>query len=79
LSVRLSYPPKRLKRLEPSIFGTAALVFRWAGYDELTVAEVQAVLSEGDDEQARKTRSYERAHKNRAGVLNATEREHSNA
>jgi ferritin-like metal-binding protein YciE len=51
----------------------------WAGYDELTVAEVQAVLSEGDEDQARKTRSYERAHKNRAGVLNATEREHSNA
>jgi ferritin-like metal-binding protein YciE len=51
----------------------------WAGYDELTVADVQAVLSEGDDEQARKTRSYERAHKNRTGVLNATEREHSNA
>ncbi len=51
----------------------------WAGYDELTVAEVQSALSEGDDDQARKTRSYERAHKNRAGVLNATEPEHSNA
>jgi ferritin-like metal-binding protein YciE len=50
----------------------------WVGYDELTVAEVQAVLSEGEEDQARKTRSYERAHKNRVGVLNATEREHSN-
>ena len=51
----------------------------WPGYDELTAAEVQAVLSEGDDVRAREVRSYERAHKNRAGVLNAAEREHSNA
>jgi ferritin-like metal-binding protein YciE len=51
----------------------------WAGYDELTVAEVQAVLSEGDDDRARQVRSYERAHKNRAGVIEAAEREHSNA
>ena len=47
----------------------------WAGYDELTAAEVQAVLSEGDDERAEQVRSYERAHKNRAGVLTAAERE----
>ncbi len=51
----------------------------WAGYDELTAAEVQAVLAEGDDERAKQVRSYERAHKNRAGVLKAAEREHSNA
>ncbi len=51
----------------------------WAGYDELTAPEVQAVLAEGDDERAEQTRSYERAHKNRAGVLTAAEREHSNA
>ena len=51
----------------------------WAGYDELTVAEVQAVLSEGDDERVKQIRTYERAHKNRAGVLNAAERELSNA
>ena len=51
----------------------------WPGYDELTAAEVQAVLSEGDDERAKQVRSYERAHKNRASVLKATEREHSNA
>jgi hypothetical protein len=47
----------------------------WAGFDELTAAEVQAVLSEGDDDRARQVRTYERAHKNRAGVLKATERE----
>jgi ferritin-like metal-binding protein YciE len=51
----------------------------WAGYDELTAAEVQAVLSEGDDDRAARVRSYERAHKNRAGVLKAAEREHANA
>jgi ferritin-like metal-binding protein YciE len=47
----------------------------WPGFDELTAAEVQAVLSEGDDQRARDVRSYERAHKNRAGVLKATERQ----
>ena len=47
----------------------------WPGYDELTAAEVQAVLTEGDDERAQQVRAYERSHKNRAGVLQATERE----
>jgi ferritin-like metal-binding protein YciE len=51
----------------------------WPGYDELTAAEVQSVLSEGDDDRAKQVRSYERSHKNRAGVLNAAERETSNA
>jgi rubrerythrin len=51
----------------------------WPGYDELTVAEVEAVLAEGDDERAAETRSYERAHKNRAGVMKAAERQPSNA
>src|SRR5918994_505890 len=51
----------------------------WPGYDQLTAAEVQAVLSEDDDERAKQVRSYERAHKSRAGVLKAAERQHSNA
>jgi ferritin-like metal-binding protein YciE len=51
----------------------------WAGYDELTAAEVQAALSEADDERAQQVRAYERAHKNRAGVLQAAERELANA
>src|SRR3954468_3583229 len=51
----------------------------WPGYDELTVAEVQAVLSEGDDDRLKQVRTYERAHKNRAGVLQTAERELSNA
>ncbi len=51
----------------------------WPGYDELTAAEVQAVLSEDDGGRAKQARSYERTHKNRAGVLKAAESEHSNA
>ena len=38
----------------------------WPGYDELTADEVQAVLAEGDEDRVNQTRSYERAHKNRA-------------
>ena len=51
----------------------------WAGYDELTADEVQAVLAEGDDDRVEQVRSYERSHKNRAGVLKAAERERANA
>jgi ferritin-like metal-binding protein YciE len=52
----------------------------WPGYDELGVDEVRAVLSaEGDDGRIKAIRSYERKHKNRTGVLQATERELSNA
>jgi ferritin-like metal-binding protein YciE len=51
----------------------------WPGYDELGVEEVRAVLSEGDDTRIKAVRDYERKHKNRAGVLQATERELSNA
>jgi ferritin-like metal-binding protein YciE len=51
----------------------------WPGYDELTAAEIQAVLAEGDDDRAARVRAYERDHKNRAGVLQAADRELSNA
>lgn len=51
----------------------------WPGYDELTADEVQSVLAEGDEDRVNQARSYERAHKNRATVLQATEREHSSA
>jgi ferritin-like metal-binding protein YciE len=51
----------------------------WAGYDELNVADVQSVLDEGDEVRARRVLAYERAHKNRAGVIRAAERERSNA
>jgi ferritin-like metal-binding protein YciE len=52
----------------------------WQGYDELTVDEVRAALGDGDDEaRADAVRAYERAHKNRAGVMNAVEREPATA
>jgi ferritin-like metal-binding protein YciE len=51
----------------------------WPGYDELSVDEVRAALSEGDEQQIKDVRAYERGHKNRAGVLGATERQLSNA
>ncbi len=51
----------------------------WPGYDELGVDEVRAALSAGDDTPVEAVRSYERKHKNRAGVLQVTERELSNA
>jgi ferritin-like metal-binding protein YciE len=51
----------------------------WPGYDELGVDEIRAVLSEGDETRVKDVRSYERKHKNRAGVLQTTERELSNA
>ena len=50
----------------------------WEGYDALTVEEIRAQLGE-DDERADAVRAYERAHKNRAGVMSAVEREVSNA
>jgi ferritin-like metal-binding protein YciE len=51
----------------------------WPGYDELTATEIQTALSEADDDRAKAVRSYERAHKARAGVLKAAERELTNA
>ena len=51
----------------------------WPGYDELGVDELRAVLSEGDETRIKAVRSYERKHKNRAGVMQATERELANS
>jgi hypothetical protein len=50
----------------------------WEGYDALTVEEIRAQLGD-DDERADAVRTYERAHKNRAGVMSAVEREVSSA
>jgi ferritin-like metal-binding protein YciE len=50
----------------------------WPGYDELTVDEIRSGL--GDDElRIKRVREYERAHKNRSSVLEATERERATA
>ncbi len=51
----------------------------WPGYDELTVAEVEAVIGEGDEQRTKDVAAYERAHKNRAGVLRSAERETASA
>jgi rubrerythrin len=51
----------------------------WAGYDDLTVEEIADRLSRATDAKARQVRAYERAHKNRTGVIEAAEREVSSA
>lgn len=51
----------------------------WPGYDELSVKEIRTILDDGDEQRVRDVREYERAHKNRAGVLNAAEHELANA
>jgi ferritin-like metal-binding protein YciE len=51
----------------------------WPGYDELTVSELQTALGKADDDRVKAVRTYERAHKARAGVLKATERELASA
>ena len=37
--------------------------------------EIRAVLDEGDEDRVKRVRSYERSHKNRVGVIDASERE----
>ncbi len=51
----------------------------WAGYDELNVSEIRTALAGADDARAKAAHDYERAHKNRAGVLETAARETSNA
>ena len=47
----------------------------WSGYDEQTVADVRERLSDADESRLKAVREYERRHKDRAGVIEATERE----
>ncbi len=47
----------------------------YPGYDELGVEEVRELLNAADDERVSQVRDYERRHKGRQGVLEATERE----
>jgi len=51
----------------------------WTGYDNLTVEEITDRLGRATDAKAREVRAYERAHKNRAGVLEATKKELASA
>lgn len=45
----------------------------WPGYDEQTVEEIRKALATADERRAKEVRSYERSHKKRAGVIEATE------
>jgi ferritin-like metal-binding protein YciE len=51
----------------------------WSGYDAQSVDEIRSALAKADDDRARAVRTYERAHKDRATVIAATERELANA
>ena len=51
----------------------------WPGYDELNAADVQAALADADHDRLTQVRTHERAHKNRAGVLKAAERQLASA
>jgi hypothetical protein len=46
----------------------------WSGYDEQGVDAIKTVLAKADDNVAVKVRSYEREHKNRAGIIDAADR-----
>jgi hypothetical protein len=46
----------------------------WSGYDEQSVDAITTALGEADAQSARKVKSYERDHKNRVGVITATDK-----
>ena len=45
----------------------------WAGYDEQSVEAIATRLGQVDAEDARRVKTYERDHKDRAGVIQAAE------
>jgi ferritin-like metal-binding protein YciE len=47
----------------------------WPGYDELSVSEIRSALDDSDQDLVKRVRTYERSHKNRAGVIDASDRE----
>ena len=51
----------------------------WPGYDEMTAGEIVERLRQADEQVAAKARDHERAHKARATVLRAAERELAHA
>ena len=51
----------------------------WSGYDGQTVDEIRTRLGKADDAAAKAVRQYERAHKDRAGVVEAADRELASA
>jgi ferritin-like metal-binding protein YciE len=47
----------------------------WPGYSELSVSDIEAVLSEADRERIARVRDYEPRYKNRSRIIEATERQ----
>lgn len=47
----------------------------WPGYDELSVSEIRSILDKSDEDLIKRVRAYERSHKDRAGVIDASDRE----
>jgi hypothetical protein len=47
----------------------------WPGYDELSVSGIRSILDESDEDLVKRVRTYERSHKDRAGVIDASDRE----
>ncbi|MEV8518115.1 hypothetical protein [Dactylosporangium sp. NPDC051484] len=45
----------------------------WPGYDTMTVMEIRSRLRDADDGQVRAVLDYERGHKDRSSILNASE------
>ena len=70
--------PRRGAAPSPTAIKTLRGDEPWPGYDELTVDELGARWLDAD-ETRREGRAYERAHKDRAGVMEAAERERANA
>ena len=50
----------------------------WPGYDDQGVEEIRKALADADETRAKEVQAYERAHKDRTGVLAAAEREAAN-
>jgi ferritin-like metal-binding protein YciE len=69
----------RAAQAEGQVKGAARGQEPWPGYDELSVKDIRAVLDNADDPRVKRVRSYERRHKSRAGVLEATDRELASA
>jgi ferritin-like metal-binding protein YciE len=76
-----SYDPTRTgaaeaaKRTTRKVARAAGAAEPWRGYDNRNVEEIRERLSKAGDDMLQRVRRYERAHKNRAGVIEATERE----
>jgi ferritin-like metal-binding protein YciE len=51
----------------------------WTGYDAQNVEEIRTALASADEDRRKAVREYERRHKERAGVIDATERQPANA